>query len=323
MKLKFEKWHGCKNDFIVTWLSENDQLTRQSLKSQAPNLCRRDGGGIGADGIIILHPKSKDDLSPTRLSIINSDGSIAATCGNGLRCAALTTLKAWRERGNPHESPDGIEFEVIGEEGKTRSVFCRFLSDRKLAPGDRLWPMVSVDMGEVKTGVAVAERQRALTLLSEHSEKLGISSQIQSKEVCQVGNLHLVVFSEQASNDMVHRLGPLLQTAPGWDGINLHVVKNRSLDATEKARMGRLFRDLTDDGYQAWIWERGAGATQACGSGAVAIATVAALQGDVSAAVWVPVEMPGGMLLARFDEEEGRATLAGPAEFIFEGVLEF
>lgn len=322
MKLKFEKWHGCRNDFIVCWLPENDQLTRQALRSQAENICARDGGGVGADGIILLHPQNKDDLFPRRLLIINSDGSLAATCGNGLRCAALSTLNAWRERGNPHNPPDGIEFEIHQEEGSApRQVFCRYVTDRKLQPGDRLWPMVSVDMGEVVLGPGVRERQLAFSLLLAHAETLGIKQKLQSWEVCELGNLHLVVWSDEASQVMARQLGPLMQTAPDWDGINLHLIKPRTLENPDKARIGRLFKDLSDDGFAAWTWERGAGETQACGSGACAIVAVAGIQGDYDRKDWVSVQMPGGMLLARWDD--GRMTLAGPGELVFTGSLEF
>ena len=323
MKLKFEKWHGCKNDFIVTRVFENDTMTLQSLCQQASALCSRQGGGIGADGLIILHPKSKTDLFPNKITIINSDGSMAATCGNGLRCAALSVLKAWRDIGNPLEPPEGVEFQITANSELGRKVFCRYLSDRTLTPGDRLWPLVSVDMGQVQMGSEVGAKEKTQIRLAKVIKENHLDGRINGSDVCAIGNLHLVVFASDADCGLMRQLGPPMQEGQNYDGINVHVAKGLCLEPKEKARLGRLFSDLSEDGFEVWVWERGAGETQACGSGACAVVVAAAEQGDAPTNRWVPVKMPGGMLLVNWNKEERQVTLAGPAEFIFDGVLDF
>ena len=116
MQLKFEKWHGCLNDFAVVWITEADgDVVMNSLKRQAVQLCDRHAG-IGADGLLILHVKNAGDLTPTKLTIINSDGSIAKNCGNGIRCAASAVLKAHREKGTPKDLPELVALEVEGQQ---------------------------------------------------------------------------------------------------------------------------------------------------------------------------------------------------------------
>ena len=112
MKIKFEKWHGCRNDFILIWLGPNQEITYDAIIRKTPFLCSKLGDGIGADGMIILHHLGEEH-NPDRISIINSDGSIAQTCGNGIRCAALATLKKLCEfQQYSQELPDGISFKI-------------------------------------------------------------------------------------------------------------------------------------------------------------------------------------------------------------------
>ena len=80
MLVPFEKWHGCKNDFIVVWLEPQAKEVFQSLQKRASQICARDGAGVGADGILVLHQDSRNDLQPATMTIINKDGSLAANC---------------------------------------------------------------------------------------------------------------------------------------------------------------------------------------------------------------------------------------------------
>src|SRR5690606_32979571 len=106
------KWHGTKNDFIIIRISSADgDLVLESIKRQTQSLCDR-RSGVGADGILVLHSEQRGDLTPHGLTIINSDGSLAKNCGNGLRCAALSILRAHLQNGNCHDLPEAIELKV-------------------------------------------------------------------------------------------------------------------------------------------------------------------------------------------------------------------
>ena len=81
--IHFVKHHGLGNDFILID-GINQRIDQQLLQKEAPWICNRNYG-VGSDGIIIVTESSSCDL---KMDIINSDGSIAAMCGNGLRCFA-------------------------------------------------------------------------------------------------------------------------------------------------------------------------------------------------------------------------------------------
>ena len=152
MFVEFEKWHGCRNDFVVIWHSESDgDVVLDSLKRQAVGICDR-RAGIGADGILVLSVKKRSDITPERLTIINSDGSLAQNCGNGLRVAALSVLKAYKDtlgdiglklakRSDEPPFPEIVTFDVCG-----RPLHCRYI----LEGASTLSPFVAVDMGVPK-----------------------------------------------------------------------------------------------------------------------------------------------------------------------------
>ena len=85
--MRFTKMHGLGNDFIfINAFKESIPADKQLLAQQ---MCDRNLG-VGADGIIILSPSQKADF---KFEIINSDGSFAEMCGNGMRCAAIFARK--------------------------------------------------------------------------------------------------------------------------------------------------------------------------------------------------------------------------------------
>lgn len=314
MQLRFEKWHGCLNDFAVIWLSDLDgDVVMDSLKRQAVALCHRHGG-IGADGLLVLTTKKRDDLDPYKLTIINSDGSIAKNCGNGLRCAASSVLMRHRQKGDPKDLPEAVELEVEGA-----AMICRFM--KKEVP----YPFVAVDMGVPKVGDQVAWRDDAIRSIKQVAGEAGQGSLGLDAEVCEIGNPHLVITSDAASRDLIVTLGPRLQKTDAYDGINVHLAKPMTLTDKDQARakqdLGQGFGELGEV-YSVFVWERGAGETMACGSGACAVAATALATGLVDRSSWIAVDMPGGRLYVRHEAEDEPAVLAGPAAFVYGGTID-
>jgi len=317
MQLRFEKWHGCRNDFILTWLPPDDQLVFDSLRRQAAKLCSRQGDSIGADGIIVLHVNKAQDLLPDHISIINSDGSLAKTCGNGLRCAALSVLKRNRELGNPNELPEAVTLSVEG-----RDIEARFLGRSKVSGKADAWPLVAVNMGETTVhtdGSLFDAVKQALIEVGQESAAPQLATDF---GVCEVGNPHIVIFLDDANRDLLHRVGPALQKNSSWDGINVHLVCSAELTNADKTTASNLLSGEATERFTALVWERGAGPTQACGSGACAIAACAWESGTTERGAWVAVDMPGGRLYVRQDDADDQITLAGPGELSFQGVVE-
>ena len=117
-----------------------------------------------------------------------------------------------------------------------------------------------------------------------------------------MGNPHLVLLGAPA--EVVREHGPRLEHLPGFpDRTNVEAV----------SRAG--------EGLRVWVWERGSGLTDACGTGAAASVAAALVAGWVQPDVFVPVELPGGRLAVRVSADLQRTTLRGPARFVFTAEL--
>jgi diaminopimelate epimerase len=310
MDISFEKWHGCRNDFIILRLTEADgEVVLNSLSRQAPVLCDRHSG-IGADGLLVLWTQSRQQIEPTHLTIINSDGSIAQNCGNGLRCAASSVLKALRDH---QKSTDSFEMLDLSVEGVSK--VCRFMKK------NQEFPFVAVEMGVPTLNDELPWWSEAKKTVRKLADELGLEKSIQDLAACDVGNQHLIISCESASRDMMLAFGPKLQKSPHWDGINVHLVSAVATTDQDRKRSKNDLGGELSEVYKAFVWERGAGETLACGSGAVAIAASALASGTLERDQWIAVDMPGGRLYVKQEQDDEPAMLAGPANFIFRGTI--
>ncbi|MBO4633382.1 MAG: diaminopimelate epimerase [Lentisphaeria bacterium] len=115
MKLLFDKMHGAGNDFIV---ADNSKCNWSENPDFIHSICDRHKG-IGADGVILI--KNDYSLNQLRMTYFNSDGSVAAMCGNGLRCAAAFVYRhklAGHKRQVQLQGDDGLhDTEIINASG--------------------------------------------------------------------------------------------------------------------------------------------------------------------------------------------------------------
>lgn len=320
MILEFEKWHGALNDFILVWLGDDEMMLKSLIKA-APSLCSRDGGGIGADGILVLkRSPHRQELLPLQLTIINSDGSLAATCGNGIRCAALSVLKRHYEADHAVEIPDAFELDLA--EG-SNSVICRYLGNEDLGSKAVYWPHVSVDMGIPKIDSGHPWFDQTKALVAAKAEELSLSQLTLDWHLVDIGNHHLVFFLDEISPDLIRMVGPAFQKSPIWDGINVHLASTRPVDEKlhqlSSSKLGKAVSEL----YEVLVWERGAGETKACGSGACSVVKAVLSTGLADRQEWIACQMPGGTLFARQEEDDEPMKLAGPGSLVFEGKLQF
>jgi diaminopimelate epimerase len=155
--------------------------------------------------------------------------------------------------------------------------------------GDRA--MVSADMGVVRAGADVALDGVELTLAD-------------------AGNPHAVAFRE-VDDETFARLGPSLSAHPRFGrGVNVEFV-----------RVSPATKDAANPDLHVRVWERGAGPTLACGTGACAVVAVATAKGLVRGGAIVRVILPGGPLEIRHDPVSARTSMRGPARFVFSGAL--
>jgi diaminopimelate epimerase len=117
-----------------------------------------------------------------------------------------------------------------------------------------------------------------------------------------IGNPHRVIFAD-APRERLRELA-------SGEGARLSAEEGANVEFVARLGEGR---------YAAAVWERGAGLTQACGTGACAVAAAALVRGE--AAPEIAVELPGGELFIRRDAETGQLRMRGPAQLVYLGDL--
>lgn len=277
MAIPFVKYQGLGNDFIL--IDNRSQAEPIITPEQAINLCDRHFG-VGADGVIFALPGL--DGTDYTMRIFNSDGSEPEMCGNGIRC--LARFIADLERiGNIEKT---YQIQTLGGVMKPR-----------LEPQG----LVTVDMGEP----ILLAGDIPTTLAPAHEKAIAKALRVGDRDwavTCvSMGNPHCITFVEEVAAIPLAQLGPQFEHHPAFPKrINTEFIEI-----------------LRPDYLKMRVWERGAGITLACGTGACAavVATVLNGKGDRRATV----ELPGGNLIIHWPLEDGRVYMTGPAERVFSG----
>ena len=279
--MKFTKMQGAGNDFIMI---EAVGLERDWLQT-AKAMCDR-RFGIGADGLILVLPSNVADV---RMRIFNSDGSEAETCGNGLRCLARYAVSKGLAKPGARE----ISIETIPGVRKIRLAY----EGKNLAK-------IQVGMGQPKFAAQdipakVGEHQ--LDIIPIQDYPVLVDGRRLELSFVSMGNPHAVYFSNQKVADF-----PLSEIGPK---VEHHKMFPKRINF-------EIARVLNRKTIEARVWERGAGETLACGTGACAIAVSARLHNFVGDKV--DIMLPGGTLNIEWDGK-GEVLMSGPAEIVFSG----
>ena len=257
VSLRFWKYHGLGNDFILV---EGPPLM---TPERAVHLCDR-RRGVGADGVLTLLPPQEGGAG--YMHVYNSDGSVAAMCGNGIRCVARHLCET-----------RGLSGEVLIEtdSGMKR---CRIHRD---AAGR--FEAVTVDMGQARL-----EGEQDFEVGQERFHALRVG----------MGNPHAIIFQ-----------GPVLERAE---------TTGPDIERLVPGGVNVGFAEPRDGGLDLAVWERGAGLTEACGTGACAAAVAAVRTGRTASGRPVTVKLPGGILEVTVGDDLS-VLMKGPAERVFEG----
>ena len=269
MAYRLTKHHGLGNDFLVL-LGPGSELGGVG-DDHARRWCDRHRG-IGADGLLVGAFDDPDvDLVMT---LRNADGSRAEMSGNGIRCLA----HAEADRRNF----TSVDLRIATDAG-LRTVEVRPAPDAHTV-------LASVDMGVAGPGPD-PDRDAAPADASELSPAQLAAKPLHIRTV-DVGNPHLVLLVDDPAEVVMAAAGPTWASA--WSaGINVHAVAPTPGEA---------------DALTMAIWERGVGTTEACGTGAAAVARAAHDWGLVGTDV--VVHMPGGDVSVAVGE---RLTIRGPS----------
>lgn len=274
--MEFQKMHGLGNDFIL--MDEIDPK-KYDLKALAIKLCDRHQG-IGADGIILILPS---EIADVKMRIINSDGSEAEMCGNGIRCFAkyvydnrINTAKSFTI-----ETGAGVMIpELIVENEKVLFV-------------------------KVNMGAPQLERSM-IPMLGAAGKVINEPLQIAGKDYkitsLLMGVPHTIVFIESLEEDELISIGKQIEKHPSFPkGTNVNFVTV-----------------LNDHEINVRTWERGAGRTLACGTGSCASAVASALNGLTGKEVTVHLAL-GDLFIEWVD---GIVYMTGSANHVFAGKVD-
>lgn len=281
--LSFSKYHGLGNDFVLVdnRASESPLITPE----QAVAVCDRNFG-IGADGVIFVlsAPKGKQDIDYT-MRIYNSDGSEPEMCGNGIRCLAKFINSLEAKDGAAPELPHTYRIHTLAG----------IIRPELKADGQ-----VTVDMGE-----PVLLAPEIPTTLAAAGEKaidktLQVGGKAYQVSCVSMGNPHCITFVEDVEAVPLAEIGPLFEHHEAFP-----------------ARINTEFVEVVRPDYlKMRVWERGAGATLACGTGACALLVAAVLNGKSDRQA--TVELPGGNLEIVW-AANNRVFMTGPAALVFAG----
>jgi diaminopimelate epimerase len=277
--LRFHKLQGAGNDFVLLD-AFTQPLPSGEVASLARRLCDR-RFGVGADGLLIVEPSERADY---RMRLYNADGSEATMCGNGIRCVARYL---WE-----HHCPDAGSLAIETGAG-VRRVHRLSQGRFQVEMGvPRLMPSPPVSPSPNLLG----EGEQVVPLSHAVGEGQGVRANF-----VHTGAPHLVLFVDSVDAFPLETLGAQLERHPQFpDRVNVSVAQ---VEAPNRVR--------------ARVWERGAGATLACGTGACAIVVAGVQMGMLEREV--RVQMPGGMLEVEWRPDD-TLWLTGDAELVFEGV---
>ena len=280
--IKFTKMEGLGNDYVYI------DCTKQNLEN-ASNLAKIISDrhfGVGSDGLILIESSKKADF---RMQMFNSDGTEAEMCGNGIRCVGKyvydkgltdkTTLKI--------ETLAGIKVLNLNvEDGKVKTV--------KVDMGE---PILDYKLIPAKDGKVYKSRDG----IKFYKVNINIEGDLKELTCVSMGNPHGIDFANNIEKLKIEKFGPIIE-----------------VDEHFPNKVNAEFIEILDKhNIKMRVWERGAGETLACGTGACASVVASFLNGYTERNV--TVELLGGKLEIEWNKEDNHVYMTGPAETVFEG----
>lgn len=297
MPLRFHKMHGAGNDFVLLDHRESETELDAALATRLSD--RR--LGVGCDQILVLKA-SKHNNCLVRYQVFNADGSTAGQCGNGVRCIALYLLMRGEFAADElaGDEPVGLSIRLEGPSGIVRVTLCED-GEFECAMGEPDFdlPTIPVDMFHATSLHSASNNSGAPGTI-----QLNVGDQQVAVSAVSMGNPHAVMVVDRTDTAPVAELGP---------GISTHAAFPDGCNAG--------FAEIIDEqNIRLRVFERGAGETLACGSGACA--AVAALRRGGRVAGTVNVFLPGGHLVIKWDGPGSEVMMKGPARHVFRGTLD-
>ena len=277
--LRFTKMEGIGNDYVYVDVINQ---TLENVSEVARKVSDRHFG-IGSDGLILI---GKSMVADFKMNIYNADGSEAEMCGNGIRCVG----KYVYDKG----LTDKTEIKVETLAG---------VKDLKLYLKDGKVDLVSVDMGEP---ILDADKIPVLDYVKEEGANgsfVKVKCGFDDLTCVSMGNPHAVCYVNDVLNIDIDEIGPKISED--------RVFPNRT--------NVEFVQVINKNEIKMRVWERGAGETLACGTGASASVVASFLNGYTDRKVLV--HLLGGTLEINY-ALDNHVYLKGPARLVFEGEID-
>jgi diaminopimelate epimerase len=283
--MRFTKMQGLGNDYVYV-----DCFRQPPPKDPAALSVRISDRhfGVGSDGLILICPSEKADA---RMRMFNADGSESEMCGNGLRCVAKYV----------HDHGLAARPQLRIETG--RGVLT---VDLEVRNGKA--ELVRVDMGQpILEAEQIPTTLRGPRVVNQQLPMPGSATWVRDSGTDEaltcvsMGNPHAVIYSREVAKVPLEKVGPQLETATVFPKrINVHFVQVHSPgEVTVRT------------------WERGSGATLACGTGACAVCVAGVLTGRTDRTLLA--HLPGGDLRLEWSAADNHVYKTGPAVEVFSG----
>ncbi len=282
--MRFAKYHGLGNDFLVVDLRTAPPELAAAFQDPARviALCDRQFG-VGGDGVLAVLPPVTAGAD-ARMRVLNSDGSEAEMCGNGLRCVAKALYDGGLDK--PELLIDTgagpLACAIAADAGRATTITVKMGAPR-------------LTRGEIPVTGPTAER-----CIDQPFDVTG-----KPLTCVSMGNPHAITFvdSRDQAWQLATSIGPTIET---------HAQFPRRTNVEFAHAKSRAEIDLV-------VWERGCGITLACGTGACATTVAAVLTGRADAATPVRVNLPGGSLEITVLADLSNVLMTGPALLVFDG----
>ncbi|MBQ6360745.1 MAG: diaminopimelate epimerase [Lachnospiraceae bacterium] len=280
--MKFTKMHGIGNDYVyVNGFEEELPIEAGRLAE----LVSDRHFGIGSDGLILIKPSQIADFT---MEMYNSDGTRGLMCGNGIRCVAKYVYDHGMTNKTTLHIETGAGIKKLDLKVKNSKVV--------QVTVDMGIPTLIGEEGETPLTPGVAGTLKAEEIWRE----LPFKDHPQTVIPISMGNPHAILFVPDVTDIPITTIGPRIENHPFFaDRTNVefvHVTGN--------------------DSIRMRVWERGAGETMACGTGACASAVASALIGQTGHSV--DVRLNGGSLHIKW-REDGHVEMTGTATEVFTG----
>ncbi len=277
--MKFTKMQGAGNDYVYVNCFEETVAHPEQVAIKVSNR----NFGIGSDGLILIMPS---DVADVRMRMFNSDGSESEMCGNGIRCVAKYAY----------------DHGIVSKKEITAETGAGILTLQLFTGTDNKVEKVRVNMGNPRL------TRGEIPMLGEAGDKvvnepLNILHTTFNITCASMGNPHCVIFVDDVESFQVEKYGPLIEN---------HDLFPRRTNV-------EFVQIISRTEVRQRTWERGAGETLACGTGASAVCVAGILNGLTEKKILN--HLAGGDLELEW-AEDGFLYMTGPAVEVFSGEID-